>query len=297
MTDTEDTSSRLKSKHPADFDGDYGKYCSWIREIKTKILVDKIKTDEEKILCTLQYMKSGTALELRDAFLDKATEDPDAPTFGTWKDFLEILDARFTDHHYQTRAREKVENFTQDRLSIQEFIIRLEMLFTRAQLADEGEKTRILKKNVNPNILTIVYNSDILPRSYDAWKTKIIKVGSLQEDLQQIQKQRTTKTPPYHTTTAQSKYNIIVPTPPADKKTGTGVTYGGRGQPMEIDRLKNVRCFNCDEFGHFRDKCPKPKKEKLNVRELWEQLEDDEKEEFFVEIRAMERMSLEEKDF
>jgi hypothetical protein len=296
MADNNDRTSS-KAKHPSDFDGSYGRYRSWIREVKIKILVDKIRTDEEKILCALQYMKAGAALELRDAFLDEAIKDPDAPSFGTWKDFLKILDARFTDHHYQTRAREKVENFTQDRLSIQEFIIRLEMLFDQAQLSDEGERTRILKKNVHPNILTIVYNSDTLPNDYDAWKEKIVKVGSLQEDLQQIQRQRAMKNPPPPTSTPQSKYNIIVPPPRTDKKTGTGITYGGRGQPMEIDRLKNVRCFNCDKLGHFRDKCPEPKKEKLNVRELWEQLEDDEKEEFFVEIRAMERMGLDEEDF
>ena len=296
MTDTDNDAPRLKSKHPSDFDGSHEKYRSWIREVKIKLLVDKIKTDQEKILCTLQYMKSRTALELRDTYLDEATKNPDRPNFGTWKAFLSLLDDRFIDHHYQTRAREKVENFTQDRLSIQEFLIQLEMLFTRADLTDDGEKTRILKKNVNPNILTIVYNSDALPDDYNAWKEKIAKIGSLQEDLQQIQRQRTSRIP-HHTPTSQSKYNIIIPTPPAEKKTGTGITYGGRGQPMEIDRLKNVRCFNCDELGHFRDKCPKPKREKLNVRELWEQLEDDEKEEFYVEIRAMETLSLVEKDF
>ena len=288
-TNTDDNKVRIKTAHPDPFDGSYAKYRSWIREVKIKVLADKLKTDEEKILCTLQYMKSGQALELRDAFLDKALENPDIPDFGTWKDFLELLDKRFTDQHFQTRAREKVENFTQDRLTIQEFIIRLELLFARAELTDEKEKTRIIKKNIQPEILRIVYNSDHLPDTYDEWREKIVKIGTLQEELHQIQRQRTTKAPA-PPPTPQSKYNIVVQpkTTDVDKKTATGTTYGGRGQPMDIDRLKNIHCFNCGKLGHVRDKCPEPRKDKINVRELWAQLEDDEKDEFYVEIRAME---------
>ena len=46
-----------------------------------------------------------------------------------------------------------------------------------------------------------------------------------------------------------------------DYKTGTGTTYGGRGQPMDIgksnDNFKDrkPKCFNCNKYGHMAKEC------------------------------------------
>jgi hypothetical protein len=212
-------------------------------------------------------MKSGQALEFRDSFLDVALADIDAPNFGSWADFLTQLDRRFHDPHFQSRAREKVENFAQTHLGVEEYVTRLEELFRRAELTDEAEKIRIIKKNIKPDILRIVYNSDALPILYPDWKSKIVKIGKLQEELDQIQKNRINRAPPPPATTSstsskptltQSKYNITPAAP--EKKT----MPKGYGTPMDVDRLKNASCFNCGAKGHFRNDCPEPKK-KINV--------------------------------
>jgi len=46
----------------------------------------------------------------------------------------------------------------------------------------------------------------------------------------------------------------------SDKKTYTGTTYGGRGRAMEDIAQANVKCYNCNEMGHFAVNCPKKKK-------------------------------------
>jgi Zinc knuckle len=41
-------------------------------------------------------------------------------------------------------------------------------------------------------------------------------------------------------------------------RTGTGKTYGGFGQPMDLDVVtdkKDTICFNCGRKGHFRSDC------------------------------------------
>ena len=46
-----------------------------------------------------------------------------------------------------------------------------------------------------------------------------------------------------------------------DYKTDTGMTYGGRGQPMNIgksnDNFKDgkPKCFNCNKYGHMAKEC------------------------------------------
>jgi hypothetical protein len=95
---------KIKTAHPSPFDGSYAQYRPWIREVKIKILANKLRDSQDKILCTLQYMKSRQALEFRDSFLDNALADPDLPNFGTWTDFLTRLDQRFHDPHFQSRA-------------------------------------------------------------------------------------------------------------------------------------------------------------------------------------------------
>ena len=53
-----------------------------------------------------------------------------------------------------------------------------------------------------------------------------------------------------------------------DYKTGTGTTYGGRGQPMDIrksnDNFKDgkPKCFNCNKYGHMAKECRAEKRER-----------------------------------
>ena len=53
-----------------------------------------------------------------------------------------------------------------------------------------------------------------------------------------------------------------------DYKTGTGTTYGGRGQPMDIgksnDNFKDgkPKCFNCNKYRHMAKECRSEKKER-----------------------------------
>ena len=54
-----------------------------------------------------------------------------------------------------------------------------------------------------------------------------------------------------------------------DYKKNTGITFGGRGAPMDIGKSRNnfdenrkPRCFNCNLYGHLAKECRKPKKER-----------------------------------
>ena len=52
-----------------------------------------------------------------------------------------------------------------------------------------------------------------------------------------------------------------------DYKTGTGTTYGGKGQPIDIGKSNEnfkdgkLKCFNCNKYGHMAKECQSEKKE------------------------------------
>ena len=65
---------------------------------------------------------------------------------------------------------------------------------------------------------------------------------------------------------------------------------------MDVDCIKNTTCFNCSNKGHFHQDCPEPKKQ-INVCEMWEQLEDEEKEDMYIEVNTMRLMMDKDEDF
>ncbi len=46
----------------------------------------------------------------------------------------------------------------------------------------------------------------------------------------------------------QSQHSSVL-----EKKTGTGMTYGDQGTPMDIDRTCiKAKCYRCGEIRHFK---------------------------------------------
>ena len=62
-----------------------------------------------------------------------------------------------------------------------------------------------------------------------------------------------------------------------DKGKGGAAKDSGKGSGSNKDkdkekeeRLKNIKCYNCDQYGHYSNKCPKPKREKASAAALLE---------------------------
>ena len=115
-----------------------------------------------------------------------------------------------------------------------DFMIEFEALAMKAD-TDELHAIFLLKKNVRHDIIKTIlgYPPIAMPETLKEWKVAITSAGQ-----------------GYESTEGQQEY-----------KTATGITYGGRGQPIDIgksnDNFKDrkLKCFNCNKYRHMVNEC------------------------------------------
>ncbi|PBK68976.1 hypothetical protein ARMSODRAFT_975294 [Armillaria solidipes] len=148
--------------------------------------------------------------------------------------------------------------FKEAGMTTTEYFQELELLAKKARLQndvdDREHMVTALRQGVPASYTTMIANIGVgIPVGYDQWreqietmneerwrKEAIDAVGS----MYQPRPQQNTKSTPSPAT------------PVPAKKTSTGTTYGGRGQPMDIDAVKSGDCFRCGKKGHISKNCP-----------------------------------------
>ena len=157
---------------------------------------------------------------------------------------MKEIKTTFSDKTKTADTKWKIETFKQGKKNTIDFMIEFEALAIKAD-TDELHAIFLLKKNVWHNIIKTIlgYPPITMPETLKEWKVVITSVG-----------QRYESTEGWH-----------------DYKTGTGMTYGGWGQPMNIGRSNDnfkdgkPKCFNCNKYGHMAKECQSKKKE----QETW----------------------------
>ena len=115
----------------------------------------------------------------------------------------------FSDKSKAVDAEWKIETFKQGKKNTVDFMIEFEALATKAD-TDELHTIFLLKKNIRQDIIKTIlgYPPVAMPETLKEWKVAITSVGQGYESTEGCH----------------------------DYKTGTGTTYGGRGQPMDIGK-------------------------------------------------------------
>ena len=146
----------------------------------------------------------------------------------------------FSDKSKAADAKWKIETFKQEKRNTADFIIEFDALATKAD-TDELHVIFLLKKNIQQDIIKTIleYPPIAMLESLKEWKVAITSV------------EQGYKSP-------EGCHNY---------KTGTGMTYGGRGQPMDIGKSNNnfkdgkPKCFNYNKYGHIAKECRAEKRE------------------------------------
>jgi len=228
---TEVVNHKSMVPEPGWFNGDRKTFEDWWRAMKLYLRANKITDADKKIIAVLGRFRGGTAGAFAQQKLDRLDEGDDTPSWDAFEAELQLV---YSDKTKEADVEWRIETFTQGKKHIADFLIEFMALASKAQTNDQ-HAIFLLKKNVNREIIRAImaYPPTQAPKSLEQWKVAITAVGQ-----------------GYEWTNIHYDY-----------RTGSRITYGGMGKPMEIGRQQNngqgrkPKCYNCNKFGHIAKDC------------------------------------------
>jgi len=223
------------------FDGDRTKFEDLWRGIRLFLKSNRVNGTDDRITEILARLRGGVAGIYAQKKLDELDEDNDTQD---WDDFVKGIKTTFSNKSKAADTEWKIKTFKQGKRNTADFIIEFEALAMKADI-DELHAIFLLKKDMRQDIIKTIlgYPPMAMPETLKEWKVAITSVG--QE---------------YKSTEGRHDY-----------KTSMGITYGGRGQLMDIGKSNNnfkdgkPKCFNCNKYGHMAKECRSEKKGTRNM--------------------------------
>ena len=223
---------------PGWFNGDRSKFEDWWRGIRLFLKSNRVNRTDDRITAILARLRGGVAGIYAQKKLDELDKDNDTQD---WDEFVKELKMMFSDKLKVADAEWKIETFKQGKRNTADFMIKFEALAMKTD-TNKLHTIFLLKKNARQDIIKTIlgYPPIAMPETLKEWKVAITSVGQGYESTERRH----------------------------DFKTGTGTTYGGRGQLMDIEKSNDnfkdekPKCFNCNKYGHMAKKCQSAKKER-----------------------------------
>jgi hypothetical protein len=216
---------------PKNFNGKRDDFNVWWRNMNLFLKFNNIDDEDQKIIATIIRLEGGLADYFAQVWTDRINNGP----AYDWDTFTEELKKTFAKGNEKEEAKERIEHFKQGNKHVVDFLVEWEALRWLAKL-DNDHAIFLLKKHTRFEIIKTImgYPAASIPKTLDEWKSTISSVGTGHEAM-------------YART---------------DRKTETGITYGGNGQPMEIGWKKfewnkegQPKCHKCGKFGHIGREC------------------------------------------
>jgi hypothetical protein len=232
---------------PGYYDGTKSKFQDWWRNMQLWLSGYSDMSGTAKIVAVLSRLTTGDAVDWARA---KKTEIIDSDVAFTWEAFKLDLVERFDDPTRKMQALTSIHNFRQEKISVQTYIDKFTILKSTSALGD-AEALYLFKRGLHPSVSLAAYSSDrAIPDGYNDFVKLIKDIGRNMENrrglLEGARVLGSSNANPTHS-------NL-------DRRTGTGMTYGGSGQPMEIGAMRPVRCYNCGKGGHMAKECKESKR-------------------------------------
>ncbi|SJL08820.1 uncharacterized protein ARMOST_12191 [Armillaria ostoyae] len=184
--------------------------------------------------------------------------------FPSWYAFKQAVETKFSDPGHQDKHKAAMYALRMTgTMTATEYFQELETLAKKAKLRhdtdDRGHMVTALRQGVPASYTNMIANIGTnIPIGYEQWGRRIIIMNEerlRKQALDLVGRMLQPRPPAPQQNAGTPKGASGTTTSSATKKTATGTTYGGRGQPMDIDAIKSGNCFRCGEKGHISKNC------------------------------------------
>ena len=244
---------------------------------------DEFGYDEStRIRFDLSFFTGGLPEKFATNFIDQAMNSTRILKWGTFRDFRQRCEEAFQDTNKKTNAENQLTLLRQSSKTAEEFFQEFNQLAFAAGYTDthhDDVLVQLLHEAIHSKTIDLIYSQTTLPANYRAWKTQILSINGLQRRRAEQKRSQAQFTPHRPNITRKPETPATVPI----IKTGTGVTYGGQGMKMDLDKARaEGRCFSCGEVGHISCNCPK---KKVRVRATTQEEQENQMEKGFQEVQ------------
>lgn len=251
---------------PDFFDGDKTKFRAWWRSIilYTGDVGNGLNTDTKKVGVAYSYIRGPNVEAWTANFFDTHFDESTELWTISWADAKVAIKARFEDANLKEQAQIKLENLRQGKRSAEDFFTEFETLMRQASYQKTDQFViQLVRRHASKEIVDALCMSATIPTTYDQWREKIILLDNQrrqrEEETRLTQRgwQPNPNARPYQPPQQQTpQKTTATPNNQTDgqRRDGTGVTFLGRGQPMDLDRS----CLKCKAKKSEKGTCGSP---------------------------------------
>ncbi|KAL5480253.1 hypothetical protein ACEPAI_1523 [Sanghuangporus weigelae] len=188
---TSKSSEKIGTAKPREYSGgmDYPDFKTEV-QLYIQSYPSKFKTDSDRIIFTLSYLKGGKAATWRESYFEVTPKvDGNLQITESWVDFLSHLDLSFADPSRHHKAFQKIEELHQGDDDADKFFNKFDIYRTHAGLTLEAHDSWLishLRKAMNPRVVEGVMRTEPEPTKYADWRARAIKVDQTEQQIRDL---------------------------------------------------------------------------------------------------------------